>query len=277
MRIWVLAGAAAILAGCGQSERAADQPVVEAVPAALNYDGSGSVAAAQITHGKRLSLVLGCTSCHGKDLRGELFRDDPKFGSLHAPNLSLRLANYSDDQLESTLRGGRRPDGSDLWMMPSEMYQHLGNHDMAALIAYLRTLAPGRKETPPLVMRDGWRADTASGKFLAAPAYVADNLTKPPFDAGPSHARARMITMTACTECHGPDLKGFEGDTAPGLDIAGAYSAEQFATLMRTGKPASGKELRMMSGVARARFSKLTDREVGELYKYLKTRADRPQ
>jgi mono/diheme cytochrome c family protein len=82
--------------------------------------------------------------------------------------------------------------------------------------------------------------------------------------------------MTACTECHGPNLEGFEGDT-PNLDLVGAYSAEQFATLMRTGEPPSGKELRLMSGAARARFSQFTDREVSELYAYLNARAQRPQ
>ena len=46
---------------------------------------------------------------------------------------------------------------------------------------------------------------------------------------------------------------------------------------MRTGKPVSGKELRLMSGVARGRFAHFTDREVAELYAYLKVRAERPQ
>jgi cytochrome c553 len=277
MRIVILVAVTAVLAACGQSKQAPDQPELAATPAALNYDGADGDARASVEHGKRLTLVLGCTSCHGKDLRGDLFREEANFGRLHAPNLPLRIARYSNAQLEATLRGGRRPDGSELWMMPAEMYTHLGKRDMAALIAYLRSVPPGGEDKPPLVMKAGWRAATASGKFLAAPAYVADNLKKPPFDAGPAHARGRMITMTACSECHGPNLEGFEGDTAPNLDIAGAYSPEQFTTLMRTGKPASGKELKMMGGVARVRFSKLTDQEVAELYAYLKARAERPQ
>jgi cytochrome c553 len=241
------------------------------------YDGANSTQAnARIAHGKRLSLVLGCTGCHGDDLRGAPFRVEPGFGSLYASNLTLRIPRYSDAQLKQTLRDGRRPDGSELWIMPSEMYVHLSEPDTDALTAYLRTLAPGGKDTPLPKIEAGWRAATASGKFLSSPVYVADNLKKPPFDAGPDHSQGRMIAMTACTECHAPNLEGFEGDT-PNLDLVGAYSAEQFASLMRTGKPAADKKLRLMSEVARARFSKLTDREVSELYAYLNARAQRPQ
>jgi cytochrome c553 len=56
------------------------------------YDGATvTQASAQVDHGKRLSLVLGCTGCHGDDLRGAPFRNEPGFGSLHASNLTLRL------------------------------------------------------------------------------------------------------------------------------------------------------------------------------------------
>jgi cytochrome c553 len=262
------------LAACG-SPPAAEEPESGAPLAA--YDGAELTQAnARIAHGKRLSLVLGCTGCHGTDLQGAPFRVEPGFGSLHASNLTQRLPHYSDAQLKKTLRDGRRPDGSELWIMPAEMYVHLSDPDTDALIAYLRTLPPGGKDTPLPKIEAGWRAATASGKFLSSPAYVADNLKKPPFDAGSAHSRGRMIAMTACTECHAPTLEGFEGDT-PSLDLVGAYSAVQFASLMRTGKPATDKKLRMMSEVARSRFSQLTDTEVSELYAYLNARAQRRQ
>ena len=277
MRVPYVLAVAAALAACNSEPQEPNAPKLPATAAAITYDGAAAVApAAQVAHGKRLSLVLGCTGCHGDDLRGAPFREEPGFGSLHAPNLPLRLARYSDAELDKTLREGRRPDGSEMWVMPSEMYAHLSKPDSAALIAYLRTLPPGGKDTPPPRIEDGWRDATATGKFLSSPAYVADNKANPPFDAGSAHSRARMIAMTACTDCHAPNLDGFEGDT-PSLDLVGAYSFGQFAKLMRTGSPPGGRELRMMSGVARERFSKLTDREVAELYAYLKARADRPQ
>ena len=118
-------------------------------------------------------------------------------------------------------------------------------------------------------------AEIANGKYKPAAGYIAEEKNIAPVDLGPQHKRGRMVAMTACTECHAAQLEGRDGDT-PNLDIVGAYNAQQFATLMRTGKPVGGRELRMMSGVARGRFVHFTDREVADLYAYLKARVDRP-
>ena len=220
--------------------------------------------------------MLGCKGCHGEALHGELFAEEKGFGSIHASNLTRRIQHYTDAQIEAALRRGIRPDGIALWAMPSEMFTHLSAPDMAALIAHLRTLPAAGADTPPLRMEAGWKAEVAAGKYKSAPGYIAEEKGMSPVDLGPGHARGRMITMTACTECHAAKLEGRDGDT-PNLDIVGAYSKEQFATLMRTGKPPSGKELRMMSDVARGRFAKLTDKEVADLFSYLEARAKRSQ
>lgn len=252
-------------------------PRVEVKPAMIAYDGAAATdPAALLAHGERLTKVLGCRGCHGDNLQGEKFADEPGFGSIHASNLTLALQRYDAAGVEAALRTGRRPDGSELWAMPSEMYTHLGPADMTALVAYLKSLKPAGKQVPPKRIDAGWRAEVASGKFKSAASYIAEERGVGPIDLGPEHARARMIAMTTCTECHSATLDGHDGDT-PNLDIVGAYSPDQFATLMRTGKPVGGRELRMMSGVARGRFAHFTDREVAELYAYLKQRADRPQ
>lgn len=274
MRIMMIAVALAALIAC---ERTTDDPPrVEVKPAAITYDGATTTdRAALIAHGERLTKVLGCRGCHGDKLRGEKFADEPGFGAIHASNLTVALQAYNDAGIENILRRGKRPDGSDLWAMPSEMYQYLSDQDMAALVAYLLSLPPADKAMPPPRFEAGWRAEIASGKYKNAAGYIAEEKGVVPIDLGPVHSRARMIAMTACTECHAARLEG--RDDTPNLDIVGAYSADQFATLMRTGKPVGGRELRMMSGVARGRFAHLTDREVAELYAYLKARVDRPQ
>ena len=80
--------------------------------------------------------------------------------------------------------------------------------------------------------------------------------------------------MTSCSECHGPDLNGFEGDDAPPLIVAKGYTAENFVRLMRTGITASGKTSTsgLMSEVARERFPSMTDDEVHDLKAYLDAR-----
>ncbi len=275
MRILAVALAAVSLAGCMKRE---EEPVkAEAAPVVLAYDGAATTDPVALrAHGERLAKVLGCRGCHGDTLQGELFAEEAGFGAIHASNLTLALQKYDAAGIEAALRQGKRPDGSELWAMPSEMYAHLGDVDMAALVAYLKSLPPAGKATPPKRIEAGWRAEIASGKYKSATGYIAEEKGMAPFDAGPRHARARMITMTACTECHAAKLEGRDGDT-PNLDIVGSYSAAQFATLMRTGKPVGGRELRMMSGVARGRFAHFTDREIADLHAYLTARANRPQ
>lgn len=274
MRMMIVAMAMLGLAACDpQPER----PQAVARPAVLAYDGaSAKDPAALVAHGERLSRVLGCRGCHGDDLQGRKFADEPGFGIIHASNLTLALQGWDPAGIERALRQGRRPDGSALWSMPSEMYTHLSAPDMTALVAYLKSLPPAGKAMPPKRIEAGWRAEVASGKYNSAPGYIAAEKGIAPIDLGPAHARARMVAMTACTECHAARLEGRDGDT-PNLDIVGAYSAAQFATLMRTGEPVGGRELRMMSDVARGRFAHFTDREIAELYAYLRARAERPQ
>lgn len=274
MRIMIVTLALLGLMAC---DRKPDTPEIKAKPFVLAYDGATAPdPTAMVRHGKRLSKVLGCRGCHGDNLQGQKFADEPGFGAIHASNLTLALQNYDAGAIERALREGRRPDGSELWSMPSEMYTHLSAPDMAALIVYLKSLPPGGKAMPPKRMEAGWRAEVASGKYKSAPGYIAEEKGIAPIDLGPIHARARMIAMTACTECHAAQLEGREGDT-PNLDIVAAYSAEEFAALMRSGKPVGGRELRMMSDVSRGRFAHFTDREVAELHAYLKARAERPQ
>ena len=56
----------------------------------------------------------------------------------------------------------------------------------------------------------------------------------------------------------------------PGLAVVAGYTPTAFATLMRTGKPVSGRDLVLMDDVARARFSHFDDAENAALYAYLR-------
>ena len=71
-----------------------------------------------------------------------------------------------------------------------------------------------------------------------------------------------------------PDLRGYEGDTAPNLAIAKAYSFEAFTRLMREGITLTGHESAtgLMTMVARSRFSAYTDDELVALKTYLDQR-----
>src|SRR4030095_6216322 len=97
-----------------------------------------------------------------------------------------------------------------------------------------------------------------------------------PIELAPDHKLVRYITMVTCAECHGPELRGSEGDT-PDLIVAGSYSREEFEKLIAQGVPTGDRKLKLMQDVAKNRFSRLTPKERDALYAYLKARAEQSQ
>lgn len=259
------------VAACGSPPTADDSPPAEPPPTA--FDGAlVTAASARIAHGERLTWALGCRGCHGKELQGK------RFYELYGSNLTRDVHGYSDEEFERLLREGVRKDKRDMWAMPSELFQHLDEADMAALLAYLRTLQPAGEPTqPPLPFEKETRQLIAQGKIKPTAVFVQEWKTKKPVNFGPDYALGRYITMVTCAECHGPELKGNEGDT-PDLITAGAYSRDEFERLMTQGVPTGGRKLKpLMVDVAKNRFSRLTPNERDALYAYLKTRAEQPQ
>jgi cytochrome c553 len=259
---------AVALAACGSTPEAA--PSDEPPPIA--FDGSlVTEASARVAQGERLTWVLGCRGCHTEEFQGQDFYGVP------ASNLTRDVHKYSDAQFVRLLREGKRIDKRELWAMPSEIFQHLGEPDMTSLIAYLRTLQPAGTPTPPLpAFTAEMRKEMAEGKLKPAAQWVKETKGKTPIDLGEGHALGRYITMVTCAECHGPQLKGYEKDT-PDLIVAGAYSRAEFETLMTKGIPNGPRKLDLMALVAQGRFSRMTVAERDALYAYLKARAERPQ
>ncbi len=62
---------------------------------------------------------------------------------------------------------------------------------------------------------------------------------------------------------------------APDLVVVAGYDEAAFASFLRTGIALGGRELPMMSGVARGRFAHLRDDEVRDLYAFLSERVAR--
>ena len=70
------------------------------------------------------------------------------------------------------------------------------------------------------------------------------------------------------------DLRGSSEPMAdapmrPNLRMVLAYSEADFTTFMRTGKALGDRDLKLMSSVARWRYSQFTDNEIKALYDYL--------
>ncbi|HEX8573884.1 MAG TPA: c-type cytochrome [Allosphingosinicella sp.] len=267
---------ALLAAACGSPAPAPDDsPAAQAPPA----PAFARLSADPVAHGERLATVLGCNGCHGKDLTGEDW-SDPQWGRLWTANLTRAVPRYADDKaLERAIRGGIGHDGRELWGMPSHLFTHLGESETKAVIAWLRTHRPAGKDHPLPTFGPRAKSEIAAGTWRSSAADVRKESGSWPPDAGPGHALGRYIVRATCSECHGLRLEGDrdqeQDKPAPPLAVVAGYDRAQFRTLLRTGKPIGGRELRLMSGVARWRYSRLTEAELDSVHDYLKAVADR--
>lgn len=254
----------------GALDRKTD-PIIEQPPAAgpQRFDVVSDDPKEQ---GERLSAVLGCIGCHTPDLTGEDW-SDPELGVLWTANLTQSAATFSEHELAVMITEGRRPDRA-LIDMPSYLFSQLHPEDVAALVNYLKALPVTGVKHPDATVGPKLAEDIASGAFKDSAQWVANMKDQAPPDLGAEHAFARHILRATCAECHGMDLRGSTEQLAdapprPSLVMVAAYSAEDFATLMRTGVALGGRELNLMGGVSRWRYSQLTDNEVKAIYNYL--------
>lgn len=195
-----------LVAGCGQSERKAEPQTAPALRFEQARGTDANPRAAAVRHGRRLARVLGCEGCHGADLTGRPWDEEPELAISFTSNLTRAMPGYSDAQLEQAIRIGVRPDGSALWGMPSEIFTHLDASDLTALIAYLRTVSPTGAVHPRPVFGPRGRAEIARGEYRPAPqlARAQRDLWPARLDGG--HDPARYMTRATCGECHRVDL-----------------------------------------------------------------------
>lgn len=225
-----------------------------------------------VEQGERLSAILGCVGCHTPDLTGEDW-SDPELGVLWSANLTRSAADNSEAELAVMISEGRRPDRA-LLDMPSYLFSEIHPDDLTALVAYLKTLAPKGVRHPEPTIGTLLAERIASGDFKNSAERVAEMKDQAPPDLGPKHVFARAVLRATCAECHGMDLNGsteqlIDAPPRPSLRIVGAYSIEEFSKLMKTGTGFGGRELNLMGGVSRWRYSRFTDNEITAVYEYL--------
>ena len=230
---------------------------------------------ASVARGERLARIR-CFGCHGDSLKGKIFFDEPRIVRLVAPNVPAKLATLSDAEFAGFLRSGVRKDGTSPFVMPPPGFYHISDFDLAALIAYIRSLPVVNDTLPTNTYRLMGRLGVALGQFKTAVAEYDTTMERvgdDPFWATTRQGEylARMI----CTECHGLRLTGdsaaADGSTrTPSLAGAAGYSPEEFVTLLRTGTPREATtRLGLMAETARSSLSHFTDDEISAIYWYI--------
>ncbi|MCI0394134.1 MAG: cytochrome c [Chloroflexi bacterium] len=207
-----------------------------------------------------VSVWLGCQDCHGENLGGQEFINEPGFAALYAPNLTSgnggAAASYSDEDWIRALRHGIRPDGTNLIIMPSEFYTRLSAEELGVVVAYVRSLPPVDNETPDREVFTPPRLLLGLGMLPPnfIPAEVIDHDAPPPAmpEVGANVAYGDYRANT-CRSCHGEELAGVPADPQAGLPIdtpnltpggdLGGWTEEQFLTAVTTGVTPDGRQL----------------------------------
>ena len=228
--------------------------------------------AASIAEGGRLAKIEGCRHCHGREGQGGILAQDPMLGRIAAPGFADIGARYSNDELARAIRHGVRKDGTTLWIMPSQAHNHIADDDLARIIAWIRTVKPAVADS---TAQTSWgpvgRLLVLSGTM--PPSAVPGNAAE---KARPAEV-GRYFTEAVCMGCHAMDkaLPAHDGKgMAPALaQVAASYDPAAFATLLKTGKGMTPRDLGLMREVAVESFSSFTDEEIAAIHAYLKGEA----
>ncbi|NUM47754.1 MAG: c-type cytochrome [Anaerolineales bacterium] len=201
-----------------------------------------------------------CADCHGKDLGGGEFVNDPMLGVIPAPNLTSGQggigSSYTDADWIRALRHGIRPNGEVLVIMPAEAYTLVDADELGAMIAYLKTLPPVDREietrqlTPVafIMMGLGIIPET---DLLPASKINHDDVPLVAPDRGVTVDYGEYRALS-CKGCHAENFAGFPPDPnfgseavpnlTPGGELAGWTEAD-FITTLQTGVTPGGHEL----------------------------------
>ncbi len=240
--------------------------------------------AAALARGKHIAQSRGCLDCHGADLGGAKVVESGAMGLWYGSNLTAgkgsRAGKFSNDDWVRAIRHGVGPDGRGLFLMPSEEYQHLGDDDLGAVIAYLKSVPPVDRTTVPIELGLIAQMLVATNKIkLAADVIDHLNVRPPTVPPGVTLDYGRYLAV-GCFGCHGPNYSGGKIETGPPEWPEAAnltphassrltkWTEEDFIRTIRTGRRPDGTDL----NVAMPRsFGLMNDVELKALWMYLKS------
>lgn len=204
---------------------------------------------ATVARGAHIYAIKGCADCHGENLAGNVFLNDPPIGLVAAANLTHGKggipADYSDRDWLRAMRHGLRRDGKSLLVMPSYEFAKFDDHDMAALIAFCKAQPSVDNELPEFKLGPVGTVLAGIGKLPLFPAAMVDHRYKQSAQVvkGPTKEYGQYLA-NSCSGCHKPDYKGGDNPIPGGKKVAditstgnvGKWDLKQFVTAMRTGK-----------------------------------------
>src|SRR6266511_6139731 len=247
---------------------------------------------ATIVRGQHVTVTRGgCRECHGANLAGKVLSDDPLIGRIVAPNLTRGQGGVGGEHTDAdwvrAIRHAIDEDGKPLRVMPVDDYQRLAADDLAAIIAYVKSVPPVDSDLPASQIGPLGRVLLVINAAPLLPAEHADH-TVPipgPVLAGVTVSSGQYLAATSgCISCHGPGLSGGPiPDTPPDWPPASnitpsgwinTWSEAAFIRALREGKRPGGAPI---SAVMPWRNSaQMTDDELSAMLVYLRSVPAKP-
>jgi mono/diheme cytochrome c family protein len=168
---------------------------------------------AEIARGKYVFAATGGCGCHTEPGKNRVLNTGARkfegpFGTVYSSNLTsdreTGLGGWSDDQIIAAIRLGRRPNGERILPVhPFTVFNGMAAEDLRALVAYLRTLPPVSRKTPPRKITVPMFESVFLPAWLAA---FAPRETPPPTAPTTGLARGEYLIKAVghCGECHTP-------------------------------------------------------------------------
>jgi mono/diheme cytochrome c family protein len=243
--------------------------------------------AESLAEGKRIFQFRGCEACHGEQLQGLVYLDNPAIGQVITPNLTTGLggigAQRADMDLVRSIRHGVRPDGTPLLFMPSTEFYYLSDQDLGRVIAYIRSMPPLDNEMPTSKLSVTGRIVMNIAKeitFLPAELIPHDSPRPVKPEPGITVEYGEYLSGS-CKVCHGLTLSGGEipgfppeWPSAPNLTSGEgsrlpAWGVDGFIQIIRTGQK-HGRAINP-EYMPWESYRHMTDDELRAVYLYLQS------
>jgi mono/diheme cytochrome c family protein len=247
---------------------------------------------ASIAMGKHRVETL-CIGCHGDDLSGETaWIDAPPLATIDSANLTSGEGGIgreftSDEDYVRAIRHGIDEQGKPTLMIAVPETAHLSDEELAAIIAYLKTIPPVDHVTHGAHFSVLGKIMVGAGGFGKLPAEAVSHdihVTAPPVGNNVEYGKY-LIDISGCTACHGSNLAGghfadpsvnlITPNLTPGGEL-GVWTEEEFLTALKTGVTPSVKQLDPEL-MPRKETGRMTDDELMAIWTYLQSLPKLPQ
>src|SRR5258706_6507042 len=178
----------------------------------------------QIARGKYVfgaAAGCGCHTAPKQPLNAGGRKYDGPFGTVYSSNITpdptTGIGKWTDEQIITATRSGRRPNGERLIPVhPYTVFNGMAEQDLKDVVIYLRSVPPVNRATPAK------KISVPMFESVFLPAWLATfaAIETPPKSAATSGvARGEDLTraVSHCGECHTPRTMTMAGDNTPFL------------------------------------------------------------